>query len=597
MRVGTGKRSVTDRAVREALSRATEQRYVGGPAFDLADPVQRLIFTIGSGFFGEDKFYDSLQPTDVQGHRTAKASLSTYKGETLVHPENIKDRFGFNESARDLVRTMREIAEEKNFEDLLILARWAREDLNLRQTPIMALVISARAEFELGRGSGLIRKYTPLILRRADEPKRAFAAYRHLFMEGADGRRKGSFPKQFARGLIESLQQFNEYQILKYDSSREAPTFKDLAIFLSRYEGRGKGRPRRSNMRPFSHAMAKYLIDGEINAKALPKVAARAKLFKLKTWCPTAKKLALEGDVTWENLISHFGSTKATWGWLIQNRKLPYMAMLRNLRNLEKVGLSDSDWERVYSYLTSDVNHRQMPFRFLSARKEVSHQTARSAIDIALDKSVQNIPDLGGKTFIMVDASGSMDALVSKRSTISCKEVGMAMAAVLAKRVGRRARLGVFGTRFQLVSFSEANSVMAIVNQLKDAGIQVGHATHAHLGLVWALGKYTGFNAEEFDRVIIVSDMNCYSENFLRNGTDLVSLLAEYRHTVNPDVFFYSLNISGGNQSQMDPKNDRTLLMSGWSEKVFHLIAQFENPGTLPTIDALRDRFSYSTAS
>lgn len=177
-----------------------------------------------------------------------------------------------NESAQELIQTMREIAEDdERFEDLLVLARWAREDLNLRQTPVMALVIAARVESEKQRGSGLVRKYAPLILRRADEPKRAFAAYRHLFLEGKDGRRHGTLPKQFARGLIAALQQFNEYQILKYDSQREAPTFKDLATLLSRYEGRGSQRAGRTNTRPFSKPMAKYLIEGEVDPKALPR--------------------------------------------------------------------------------------------------------------------------------------------------------------------------------------------------------------------------------------------------------------------------------------------------------------------------------------
>jgi len=610
MRVGTNKRSASEKAVKEVMSRTVKQKHVGSPAFDLNDPVQRLMYTIGSGFFGENKFYDSLQPKDAQGHRTAKGKRSSYKGKMVVNTSNVKNRFGFNESAQGLIQTMREIAQDpERFEDLFILARWAREDLNLRQTPLMALVIAARVESELGRGSGLVRKYAPLILRRADEPKRAFAAYRHLFMEGKDGMRKGTLPKQFARGLIDSLRQFNEYQILKYDSKRESPTFKELALLLARYEGRGKGQARRSNMRPFSSAMAKYLIEGTVDEKALPKVAAREKLFKLKTWGPRAQKYAKDGDVTWENLISQFGSSTGTWEWLIENRQLPYMATLRNLRNFEQVGISEDAWDRVYNMLTADVNHRQMPFRFLAARNEVQNQTAMSAVDVALDKSVQNVPGLSGKTFIMVDVSGSMDQAVSKRSKMTCKDVGLAMAAIVAKRCGRNAVIGLFGSNYKKITFSEADSVMRIVQNMQNQQHDVGWSTNAYLALKWLLGERDAqimtprSKPLKVDRVVVVSDMNCYNTGGYGYGRSdsLPALLTKYRKTVNPKAFYYSLNISGGDQAQMDPQDDRTLLMSGWSEKVFQLLEQFEEPVdssvSIPTIDALRRKFSYTNVS
>ena len=37
---------------------------------------------------------------------------------------------------------------------------------------------------------------------------------------------------------------------------------------------------------------------------------------------------------TWETQVSIHGNTTATWQALLDHRKLPFMAMLRNLRNL-----------------------------------------------------------------------------------------------------------------------------------------------------------------------------------------------------------------------------------------------------------------------
>ena len=77
MRVGTTKGSKVKKAVKKTMASTVKHKHVGSPAFDVNDPVQRLMFTIGSGFFGEDKFYDSLQSKDWQGHHTSKARSTT----------------------------------------------------------------------------------------------------------------------------------------------------------------------------------------------------------------------------------------------------------------------------------------------------------------------------------------------------------------------------------------------------------------------------------------------------------------------------------------------------------------------------------------
>jgi hypothetical protein len=631
MRVGTKKVSKAKKAVKSTMARTVKHKHVGSPAFDVNDPVQRLMFTIGSGFFGEDKFYDSLQAKDWQGHHTSKARTTKRSGRSVVVADNVKDALGFNETAQDLVSTLREIAESERFEDLLVLARWAREDLNLRQTPVMALALAARVESELGRGSGLIRKYAPYILRRADEPGRLFAAYRHMFMEGKDGMRKGTFPHQLARGMIKALQRFNEYQLLKYDNQNETPTFKDLALFLAKYEGRGKGRSDRKNMRPFSDAMWNYFVKGEVDADALPKVAARQKLFKRAKFDATAKKLAKEADITWENLVSQFGGTKAVWEWLVTTGQVPYMALVRNLANMEKADISKKAWNAVYSKLTETQKHRVLPFRFIAARDKVTGQHAKSAVDVALDNAVKNVPDLPGTTFIMVDASASMDHALSSKSVMTYKQAGYSMAAILAKRLGPRAIVGCFGDSFERVNFSAADSTMAIIQQLQRAGRNVGHSTNAWIAPAWLLGKADPryilgdekylvgrkgnlTSVKEVDRIIIVSDMNCYNS---RGGYgwnnagahNVPALLTEYRAGVNPEVFFYSINLGGGGQAKMDPQDDHTLLLSGFSEKIFTLFAQFEEAGgvkkarvdpetgetaevEMPTIEELRNRFA-----
>lgn len=46
------------------------------------------------------------------------------------------------------------------------------------------------------------------------------------------------------------------------------------------------------------------------------------------------KRMKLPVPETWETLLSAKGNKASTWEELIEHKKLPFMAMLRNIRNL-----------------------------------------------------------------------------------------------------------------------------------------------------------------------------------------------------------------------------------------------------------------------
>ncbi|XP_055874450.1 telomerase protein component 1-like isoform X1 [Biomphalaria glabrata] len=82
------------------------------------------------------------------------------------------------------------------------------------------------------------------------------------------------------------------------------------------------------------------------------------------------KRMKLPIPETWETQVSLKGNKAKTWEDLIDHKKLPYMAMLRNLRNLIKAGISSKHHNFVLKRLCdqkSVVNSKQFPFRFFSA--------------------------------------------------------------------------------------------------------------------------------------------------------------------------------------------------------------------------------------
>src|SRR5262249_52324023 len=140
-----------------------------------------------------------------------------------------------------------------------------------------------------------------------------------------------------------------------------------------------------------------------------------------------------------------------------------------------------------------------------------------------------------------------------------------------------------------------------------ERGAGVGQSTET--GLWWSLHDVTRRKVR-VDRIILISDLCCYTQGDVNCGYDMsryfgknatvASMVDQYRAEVNPEAFVYSINLSGHGQSQLRPHDHRTHLMSGWSEKVFHLIRDVEagesnQPASVstavPTIEALRARY------
>eukprot|EP00736_Rhodelphis_marinus_P012724 Rmarinus@m.8896 len=141
------------------------------------------------------------------------------------------------------------------------------------------------------------------------------------------------------------------------------------------------------------------------------------------------KRMKLATPVTWETQVSANGNKPSTWEELIDQRKLPFMAMLRNLRNLilcKNEGISAAHHEQILGRLQSPdqvADSRQFPYRFLSAFDALAlalpavgdaklHARIREyqeALETSLQLSaVYNLPPIHGSVMIFCDVSYSM---------------------------------------------------------------------------------------------------------------------------------------------------------------------------------------------
>lgn len=537
----------------------------GGVAFTVADPSERMLHLVGA-LFNEPTYY----PDDAD--RGDAAELTS--------------------EARAFVDTVAEILNGPTPEDAFAIARWARTDGNLRTTPIVALAVGAedpKAPEKKRRHGALVRRYASSILQRADEPRNVVAAWLHLYGR-ENGRRAKIVPKALARAVRDLLAVLPEHALAKWDGTGR-PSLGDVVRLCARdrlslpkllyFVDRAKWRP---------------LSD------ATPVLRDRAILFEKTEFDEAARVLAQAARVTWEDVTSRFGSKPEIWAWAAS--RMPYMALLRNLRNLVDAEIPDAAMLAALAKIADPEEvrkSRQFPFRFLSAArvfgdpsgravKEIRQakpsrwtQPALDALDGAAKAACDELPDLPGVTAIFLDDSGSMSSPVSAQSSLSLVDAAAMLASVLAY-CSDDVRIFAFSNDVRAAHYRRGDSLLTNMSRMVSPQ---GGATNAFL--CPAMLERCGIVPS---RVILVSDMQCWDSGGYGN-----SLRDQWvRYKAGRAIPFYSINLAGTAEAQMASTDNDVHLLSGFSEKLVNVIAGAEAApeegpaprAAVPTLDVIR---------
>jgi 60 kDa SS-A/Ro ribonucleoprotein len=435
---------------------------------------------------------------------------------------------------------------EKDPEFLLKFAQYLRIEMYLRTAPVVLLVETAN--LPSSKGSGLVRKYAPHIIQRADELTEAISAQLKLFGK--------PIPASIKRGINDSFKQFTEYDLAKYNRDNEVK-LKDV-IRLTR---------------PTPQQLDPVLVE---------------KLMKNELAVP----------YTWEVEISRRGNKPEVWDELILSKKMGYMATLRNLNNMIKSGATELD--TALAYITNEkavINSKQMPYRYLSAYEAVGRNSdseifeydsgkvkrTRDAIETALELSIaNNVPKIKGKTVIITDNSGSARgdpggiSKMSMHSVRTMADIGNLLG-LIAWYVSDNTAFAVFGDRLTMCQPDRSKGILANFAKVNEAGAEVGQSTEQ--GVFTMLNKMINDNIFA-DRIIVFSDLQIgdgKNQEYGLHGDKSVSvpeLVKQYRKNVNPNFMYYSVSFNGyGNNVVI---GDKTVLIGGWSDKLFKFINTVE---------------------
>lgn len=359
-------------------------------------------------------------------------ALNTFSGEST-----------FYVNAADRDKELKDLAVKVGVADPDWMKRflpWLRNTANIRTSAITLAVGVAMIWRAPGVGIPGGRALVNSVLQRADEPGEALA-YAMTY-----GR---NVPQSIKRGIADAATRlYDEFSLLKWDKDSAAVRFGDV-LELTHPD----------SVTPRQGRLFKYAIDvrhkrgNPDNFVSLPMIASnkmvRDSWNRDRVNIPTSEQLRAAG-MNWEDVLSALGSKvdkKALWEALIPN--MGYMALLRNLRNMEQAGISGKAIKEVSDRLSDPeqvARSKQFPMRLLSAYRNIVGDAFKFPIEQALQHSLSNVPSLDGRTLILIDTSGSMNGQMSDKSQLKRWDAAVIFGLALAARCEDA----------QVVSFSDA---------------------------------------------------------------------------------------------------------------------------------------------
>lgn len=303
------------------------------------------------------------------------------------------------------------------------------------------------------------------------------------------------------------------------------------------------------------------------------------------------KNGTLETPDTWETAISGSKSEEEksqNWQRLVEENKLGYLALIRNLRNI--VGSApDAHW--IEQYLVPQIENETaikkslvFPYQIYCSWK--NYGIRNLSIDAALDRAFRvacgNMPDMPGDTVIILDVSGSMESRLSSNSSLTLKEVGAVYAAAMF--VNTNADFVKFGSDAKRIQLNPLENIFDIVQKMQDND-DCGYGTDI----------VPAFNLlyKQYDRIFLISDMQIMDNSthgwYTRiKGTDTYNAYCS-KYNCHPHMYSFDLN---NYHSQVEnPNNPRIHLLTALNDQLFKLIPYIEDGNSL--VDYINNNFNY----
>jgi hypothetical protein len=348
------------------------------------------------------------------------------------------------------------------------LAIEARESMKLRHAPLLVVREMARHATHRGHVADTLER----IIQRPDELTELLAIYWADALGPMQQRKRQPISAQVKKGLARAVRKFDAYQLAKYDRDG-AVRIRDVLFLVH-------AKPRDAEQAK----VWKQLVDGEL---------------------PAAD--------TWEVSLSGGADKREAFERLIAQNKLGGLALLRNLRLMQKAEVPRDVIAKAIAAMRVD---RVLPYRFIAAARHAPDLECE--LEAAMLKSLDGQPRLPGRTRLLIDVSGSMSAALSAQSEMTRLEAACGLA-ILARELCEEVEVFTFSNQVAKVPPRRGFALRdAIVGSQPHGGTFLGKA-------VKEIDK-TG------DRLIVFTDEQSHDKVEAPQGLGYIVNVAAYQHGV-----------------------------------------------------------------
>lgn len=455
-----------------------------------------------------------------------------------------------------LVKLARQAAVE-DFAWFADFVKWLRRTANIRTAALIGACEGVKARLEAGLvavGDISSRSVIDSVLYRADEPGELLAYWMSRY-----GR---AVPKPVKRGVADAVRRmYNERSLLKYDTSSHGVRFGDVLNLVHAKPDPAK---------PWQGDLFQYALDRRHHPETaeIPpplKVITRNKVLRTTDdpgmWLDA--DFLQNAGMTWEDALSAVGgrgdiSKRKVWEAIIPS--MNYMALLRNLRNFDEAGVSDAVANQVIAKLRDPeevAKSRQLPFRFYTAFLNAPSLRWAYPLEAALNLCLKNIPELPGRSLVLIDTSASMTSKLSAKSTMSCVQAAALFGAAVALKNPGSTDLCHFASDVALISVPRGGSVLKLTHDIQGMVGQVGHGTEMHKAIT---RTYQGH-----DRVFMFSDMQVFG-----------GYRGDVASAVPAHVPVYGFELGGYSATPMPTGESARFTLGGLGDQTFKLVPVLE---------------------
>lgn len=451
-------------------------------------------------------------------------------------------------SGEDQLTNVIDLANKLPVEYIAKLAVYARREGFMKDMPAVLAAIVASKDVKL------LAKIFPLVI---DDPKMV-RNFVQVIRSGITGRKNlGTRPKKLIQNYLNSL---TDEQLFKANIGN-SPSLQDI-IKLARPKPATKSRS----------ALYAYLLNKEYNKEDLCSLVQEFEVFK--------KELGSEiPDVPFQ-MLTALQLTDDHWKNIAKNATWNQSRMNLNTFLRHKV-LEDTTIVDLLSERLSDINQikkaKVFPYQLFSAFLNINADVPQKisvALQKAADNALENIPDLTGKIFIMVDTSGSMSSpITGNRGSVTtkmrCVDVAGLMAAALMRK-NQEVEIIPFDTIVHKHNLNPMDSIMTNSKKLANYG---GGGTDCSVAF-----KYLNDKKTRADFLIMISDCESWidTRTSYSRGTATMEEWVKFKAR-NPNAKLACIDITPNKTTQAVGKD--ILNIGGFNDSIFDIIALFQKLG------------------